>query len=116
MDVPAYTQLTLPGKIMTMIYQITLIIGFLVARLLKQSIGDAITRFVAKVFGYNPPYQISADRNYPYFYFWKNMLTSIVQKDKRLLKGYIPSVPVVYMYGTKKPFLFHGPKWETWLH
>lgn len=93
----------------------TLIIAFLTARLLNQRIGDAITRFVMKVFRYDPPYAISADRNYPYFYFWRNLLESKLKPKKKLLSGYIPSVPVVYMFGLKKPFQFHGAKWLNYL-
>jgi len=29
-------------------------------------------------------------------------------KTKRLLYGYKPSVPIVYLYGKTKPFQFHG--------
>ena len=29
-----------------------------------------------------------------------------------MLSGYVPSVPVVYMYAAKKSYQFHGPKWE----
>lgn len=116
MDVPAYTQLVgLKANLITVAYQLTLMIAFLLSRFVKQSIGDAITRFVAKVFGYNPPYEISADRNYPYFYFWKQMLGSLILRKRKLLSGYIPSVPVVYMYATKKSYQFHGPKWLNFL-
>jgi hypothetical protein len=119
MDVPGMTQVTsLRGRLFVFAYQITLIIAFLIARVLKcESVGDAITRSMSKLFGHKPPYfnQIKAERNYPYYYFWKNMIQSKLHQKKKLLAQYVPSVPVVYMYGAKKSFMFHGPKWINFL-
>ncbi len=59
---------------------------------------------------YDPKYkgEITASRNYPYFYLYKNKITSIFDKKKNFLYRYIPSVPVVYLYALKKPAMFHG--------
>lgn len=75
-------------------------------------IGKKMTQFYAKFAGLdkNVPYfkNIDATRNYPYFYLYKLKIQGLFNKDKRLLYRYKPSVPVVYLYGTKKPFQFHG--------
>ena len=64
-------------------------------------IGGALTRSASKVFKHYPSYldQIKADRNYPYYYYWKNQLLSRFGKEPRLLKGYTPSVPISYFFG-----------------
>lgn len=43
------------------------------------------------------------------------MIQSIFNKQKRFLYRYVPSAPVVYVYGKKKPFQFGGEKWSNYL-
>ena len=107
MDVPAKTELKKPKEILyVMIYQIVLIISFLIGG----PIGKMITQGAMKVFHHNPPYasQVNSSQNYPYYYLWKNMVLSKIKNNKRYLSGYNPSVPVTYLYGSNKPFQFHG--------
>jgi pimeloyl-ACP methyl ester carboxylesterase len=47
--------------------------------------------------------------NYPYFYLWRGMLLPWHRKD--LLGGYRPQCPVLYVYGRRKPVMFHSEKW-----
>lgn len=98
---------------MVLFYQTTLIFAFLIGG----KIGTFLTRVFALFFKHKPSYfeQIESDRNYPYFYFWKNRILSLVGRSKPLLKGYKPSVPVNYYYALKKPFQFHGKRWEEYL-
>jgi hypothetical protein len=79
--------------------------------------GRFLTQGVSKFFKYTPKHfsEINASRNYPYFYFIKNILSSVFNKPKAFLYQYRPSVPVVYIYGSKKPFLFHGTRWENYI-
>lgn len=114
MDVPAYTQLsTLSQVLYVMAYQIYLIVAFLIGG----PIGRIMTQTLVKIFKHNPPYadQITAARNYPYFYFHKNKIQTLLNKEKNMLYKYVPSVPVVYLYAKKKPFQFHGEKWLNYL-
>lgn len=56
------------------------------------------------IMGFPAPPGYTARMNYFYFNFWKNFLLSKVKLSTRLLRGYSPSVPVVYIYGEEKPF------------
>ena len=76
-------------------------------------IGKFMCQGVSKFFKYTPKYfdELSGSRCYPYFYMWKNVITSIFNKRNSFLYRYVPSVPVVYLYAKKKPFQFGGKKW-----
>jgi hypothetical protein len=58
---------------------------------------------------------MDGSRNYPYFYFYKNKISGLWDKSSLFLYRYRPSVPVVYLYGKKKPVSFHGRRWENYL-
>ena len=110
MDVPAYTEVqSTLGKICVLIYQSILIFSFIIGG----KIGTFVTRLVALFFKHKPSYfkRIESNRNYPYYYFWKNLILSRLGKAEKHLKGYKPSVPVNYYYGKNKPFQFHGKRW-----
>jgi len=47
--------------------------------------------------------------NYSYFYFWRNTL--LPWKRGGLLGRYRPRCPVLYLFGERKPLMFHSPKW-----
>lgn len=47
--------------------------------------------------------------NYPYFYLWRSML--LPWKRKELLGRYRPQCPVLYLFGERKPLMFHSEKW-----
>ena len=88
-----------------------------IAFLIGGGIGTFMTQKMAKWFKHNPAYfnEITGARNYPYYYSWKNILQSAVKMKDPYLKGYQPSVPVVYCYAGKKPFQFHGQKWMNYM-
>lgn len=115
LDVPAYTEITggLKGKLFVMAYQSFLMWCFL----LGGGIGNYLTRSASRFFKHEPSYidRIGADRNYPYYYYWRNILLSKLNKEDRLLKGYKPSVPVSYFFGTNKPMQFHGDRWTNFI-
>ena len=91
---------------MVVTYQLYLVIAFLIGG----PIGKTMTQAFAKFSKHNPPYfeQVNANRNYPYYYYWKNKIKGLISKQNLFLYGYKPSVPVVYLYGKNKPFQFHG--------
>ena len=94
-------------------YQLFLAIAFLIGG----SIGKMMTQKMMGWFRHNPPYanSVTSAGNYPYYYNWKNLLLSVIKLRKPYLKGYRPSVPVVYMYAGKKPFQFHGQRWINYI-
>jgi len=55
--------------------------------------------------------QLKSSWNYPYAYLWKAIFFPWLGDYKVLLLKYKPSVPILYMYGTKKPLMFHSKKW-----
>ena len=115
MDVPAYVGLKgfLP-IIMVLFYQMTLLIAYLIGGMP----GRLMTKGIIKWMKYSPAHYdtITASRNYPYYYNTKNVVTSIFNKQNLFLYKYKPSVPVVYIYGKKKPFQFHGERWIKYLN
>ena len=89
----------------------------LVSFLIGGRTGKFICQGVSKFMKHKPTYfdEISGARCYPYFYIWKNMITSTFDKKKLFLSNYIPSAPVVYLYGKNKPFQFAGNKWNNYI-
>lgn len=47
--------------------------------------------------------------NYPYFYLWRGML--LPPWRDRVLRRYRPGCPVLFLWGEKKPVMFHSAKW-----
>ena len=71
------------------------------------SIGDAMTRTMARAIrAPGRPETIGAGMNYPYDIAWTRSHGSY---RKRL--EFRPACPMLFVYGTKKPFLFHSPRW-----
>jgi len=74
-------------------------------------LGDWLTRRFARVLAV-PERQAGAARsrfNYPYFYLWRGLLLPWWRKG--LLGKYRPGCPVLFLWGTRKPVMFHSQKW-----
>lgn len=97
---------------MVITYQLFLVVAFLIGG----TIGTAMTKMVSLLFKHKPSYfhLITSGRNFPYYYTLRNIVTSALGQSERFLKGYKPSVPITYYYGLKKPFQFHGSRWEEY--
>ena len=71
------------------------------------ALADRMTRFMARaVKCRSPQAAISAQMNYPYYITWFGAQGGY--RKKLALKF---SCPVLFLYGTKKPFLFHSVPW-----
>jgi pimeloyl-ACP methyl ester carboxylesterase len=46
---------------------------------------------------------------YPYFYLWRNLL--LPWKRAHLLGRYRPECPVLFLFGERKPVMFHSTRW-----
>lgn len=92
-------------------YQWWLIAGYFAAKI-APSLGDAMTRFMAFIAG-APSRKATARMNYLYFYMWRALLFKSYKAS--LLLGYQPIKPVLYLYGAKKRYHFHSPKWLKFL-
>ena len=68
-----------------------------------------MTRMIAKLFGApRDRQQITAWMNYPYRNVWGDLLSGRVTID-----DYWPDLPLLLVYGTKKPFPFHSDRWAN---
>ncbi len=67
-------------------------------------LGDAMTRRMA---GWlrcpSEPSRMHAGMNYPYWLTWTGGLKQSLRVE--------PHCPVLYIYGERKPFMFHSPRW-----
>ena len=100
----------LKEPLMIMGYQWALILSWLAGGLIPP-LGRLMTRGVAKVVRV-PSRQRESVRsryNYLYFYMWRALLLPW-HKDK-LLRRYTPQCPVLYLYGERKPLMFHSDRW-----
>ncbi len=72
-------------------------------------IGDAMTRRFAKLAHVPVPRErLTAWMNYPYRNVWADLLTG---RARKLVRGYWPTCPILFVYGEKKPYFFHDDTW-----
>ena len=100
----------LKSSLMIIAYQWSLVICWLVGGLIPP-LGALMSRGVARVIRVpaRQRAQIRSCYNYPYFYLWQGML--LPWKRARLLGRYRPNCPVLYLFGKRKPLMFHSQKW-----
>ncbi len=86
-------------------YQWWLIAAFV----LGGPIGDWMTRSLAAAMqAPRRSEQINSWMNYPYRNVWREILSG---RTKRQTDDYWPRIPLLFVYGKKKPFPFHSKKW-----
>lgn len=74
-------------------------------------IANRMTRFMARAIGCrNAPEQIGWQMNYPYAMGWFGAFGGLreVARVHQLLG---PVLPTLYIYGRRKPFMFHSARW-----
>ena len=68
------------------------------------ALGTRMTRSMARWLRCrSDPAPMTWQMNYPYWMTWTGQL-----KDSRRIE---PTCPVLFMYGERKPFMFHSPRW-----
>lgn len=73
--------------------------------------GNAMTRALARAIkAPAPPDQIHAGMNYPYDIRWTGSHGSFREAQPLEL-----ACPLLFIYGRRKPFMFHSPEWAGWL-
>ena len=93
-----------------MAYQWGLIAAWLVGGVLPP-LGNGLSRAVGRAIRV-PKRQRANLRsrcNYPYFYLWRNLL--LPWHRKKLLSRYRPRCPVLFLWGERKPVMFHSTQW-----
>jgi pimeloyl-ACP methyl ester carboxylesterase len=74
-------------------------------------LGTWLTRTLARLIKV-PERQVAtltSRLNYPYFYLWRSTLLPWLHP--RLIGRYRPRCPVLFIYGGKKPLMFHSRRW-----
>ncbi|WP_373991469.1 alpha/beta fold hydrolase [Duganella sp. BuS-21] len=90
-------------KLMVSSYQSTLALAWAIGG----PIGNAMTKVMVGMLGAPSPKQyVSSGMNYPYY-----ILTAGAAGSYSSLVPFVPKVPMLYIYGTNKPFMFHSPQW-----
>lgn len=100
----------LQATLMILGYQWALVFCWFVGGLIPP-LGNLLSKGVASVVRV-PERQrknVRSRYNYPYFYLWQGIL--LPWKRDGILQHYQPRCPVVYLYGTRKPFQFHSDRW-----
>ena len=100
---------TLTGKAKWQIfsYQCWLALAWALGRTLSGALGDRMTRWMARGMRCRTPQAgIGWSMNYPYAMQWFGLLGGF-----RGAAPVEPACPLLYLYGERKPFMFHSPRW-----
>ena len=88
----------------TLFYQVFLAVAWIVGG----AVGDRMTRWMARRMRCPAdPAAIGCRMNYPYYMLWFGG----AQSYRRHSHGFRPQVPTLFLYGRRKPFMFHAESW-----
>jgi pimeloyl-ACP methyl ester carboxylesterase len=91
-------------KLMVSGYQSILALAWTIGGL----IGNMMTRAMVRAMkAPSPAGFISSGMNFPYY-----ILTAGSAGSYRGLVPFVPKVPMLFIYGTRKPFMFHSTQWR----
>jgi pimeloyl-ACP methyl ester carboxylesterase len=91
------------GMFMVLAYQIWLALAWRISG----RIGDVMARWMARAIGCpTDPRAIGSQMGYPYAMRWLGVAGGL---DR--LKVFKPHCPMLYLYGERKPFMFHSRAW-----
>jgi len=110
LDIGGHLKPDFKAALMIVGYQWALVACWLIGGLIPP-LGALLSKGVGKVIGV-PARQRSNLRsryNYPYFYLWRNTL--LPWRHARLLGRYRPQCPVLFLFGERKPMMFHSARW-----
>ena len=110
LDIGGHVQPGPKEALMIVGYQWALVVCWWVGGLIPP-LGTLLSRGVAKVIRV-PSRQranLRSRYNYPYYYLWRNTLLPWL--NRRLLSRYRPQCPVLFLWGERKPMMFHSKKW-----
>lgn len=94
-------------KLMVSGYQSTLALAWAMGG----PLGNALTKTMVRLLGAPSPREyISSAMNFPYY-----ILTAGAAGSYNSLVPFAPKVPMLFIYGTNKPFMFHSPQWTETL-
>jgi pimeloyl-ACP methyl ester carboxylesterase len=101
--------LSVKAKFQIMAYQLWLALAWKIGNALSSNLGNWMTRWMAAALRCrNAPDSLGWQMNYPYA-----MLHFGLAGGLRQTLRVAPSQPLLYLYGKRKPFMFHSPQWLT---
>lgn len=96
-----------PQKLAVAGYQLWLAMAWLLGRHVSEALGTRMTRAMARWLRCpTEPGLITYKMNYPYAMQWLGTAGGFKQAAQIKL-----SIPLLYVYGARKPFMFHSTKW-----
>ena len=99
--------LTLSQKLMALFYQIWLAKSWVLGRFVSGAAGDFFTRVMARLMQCPAdPKRIRWFMNFPYAMAWFGLGGGL-----RGAQRFKPHCPMLFVYGKRKPLMFHSPKW-----
>ena len=88
-------------------YQVWLALAWVLGSHLNQRLGHGMTRWMARALRCPvPAAQMGWQMNYPYAMRWFGLAGGLQQAAPVQ-----PGCPLLYLYGQRKPFMFHSPAW-----
>ncbi len=91
------------GMLMVLAYQMWLALAWRIGG----RIGDAMARWMARLIGCpTDPRTIGAQMGYPYALRWLGVAGGF-----KGLRTFNPQTPMLFVYGERKPFMFHSRAW-----
>jgi pimeloyl-ACP methyl ester carboxylesterase len=109
---PAFAQsATAQAKLQIFAYQIWLALAWMLGRAGAHRLAKHMTRTMARAMRCpTPAEQIVWTMNYPYAMRWLGVAGGLGRAAQVQ-----PACPLLYLYGKRKPFMFHSPQWLAWL-
>ncbi|MES2950226.1 MAG: alpha/beta hydrolase [Pseudomonadota bacterium] len=106
-NMPAYLRSLSAGKKMAiLLYQLLLAQAWVLGRYVNQALANGISRWMARAMRCpTPADQIGWQMNYPYAMAWFKLGGGLPTRQV------VPKCPMLYLYGKRKPFMFHSPEW-----
>ncbi|WP_042300757.1 alpha/beta fold hydrolase [Paraburkholderia kururiensis] len=99
--------LSVKSKAMIVGYQVWLAIAWRIGGGIGGKIGDRMTKYMARLLRVPSDADfIGSHMDYPYFIQWTGAHGSF-----RNMMKLAPACPMLFVYGTRKPFMFHSPQW-----
>ncbi|MEO7105371.1 MAG: alpha/beta hydrolase [Rhodoferax sp.] len=98
--------LTAKQKMSILLYQLFLAKAWVIGRFVNQALANGMMRWMAKLLRCpTPPSKIGWQMSYPYAMAWLKLGGGLPTQPVQL------QCPVLYLYGKRKPFMFHSPDW-----
>ncbi|TWI42533.1 pimeloyl-ACP methyl ester carboxylesterase [Pseudoduganella flava] len=94
-------EIGLKGKLGIVSYQWWLAAAWLIGG----GVGESMSRYLCRKMRVPAaPESITVEKNYPYYSTWTGKY--------KAAKPFRPTCPMLFIYGTRKPFMFHSQAWE----